>query len=794
MNGPAAVAWRACRRLFQRPGHFVLASATLALAVGVFFATFALIDALLFTPPAFRYHANVVLYGEVVRPSSPRSLSASLYEATGSPPGILSRGLARGVERASIRSGVHTGLLAIQRVDAGFLPTLGVAPAMGSLALDANGRDGVAISWRLWTSWFGGDPAVIGRSVTVDGRTLPVVGVLPAAYRLFDDVDLLLPLRPAPGAAADVPNYLAVARLAPGVPVDHLVSRLQQVAALRGDLAEAGRFGATSISRALTQASAPTLWFFLACAVLVLATACGNLANLVLARSLVRRRETALRRALGADSWGTWAPAAIEAVMIGAAGMVAGVAIGYGLVRWGEGYIPDAWRVNAGLLAIGWRVYVAAAFMALLATTLAAIGGTLHEHGDALLREHIAGGHQNAGRVTAGAIRVVMVQLQLALATVLLSLCVVRGMQAWRLEQVEPGFSAAAAAAARFRPDPAHFDAVGPIARAMAAIDQRANDLTGVASAGVTTQLPAGTSFNVAFAGRAGDPVETQFAMFTPGARAALGLRLLAGRDIAAADTAQAPAVAVVNQAFIASIPGAALGATVRKVSRSLGSRELRIVGVVADTRDAGPAEAPRPWVIVPFAQLPPGEFASYRGLLSYYVVTRGSSDAALAVVDLASAMRTVAPWLVVEQPRSLARTWRDSRAGVERDTWLATLFASVGLCLSLVGLYSAQRVEVASRRQDLALCAALGATPSDLFGMCFAHGVARGLLGICVGLVLAFAWSRWPPAALATDMHFDPSAALVVAVTMLVTTSAVAISPAWRSAATAPLLALRNQ
>jgi predicted permease len=764
------------------------------LAVGVFFATFALLDALLFTPPAFRYHPHVVLYGEIVRPSSPRSLSASLYDATGSPQGVLSRGLARSVERASIRSGAHTGLLAIQRVDPGFLPTLGVTPATGSLAMEAGGRDGVAISWRLWRSWFDSDPAVVGRSITVDGRALPVVGVLPATYRLFDDVDVLLPLRPAPGAPASVPNYMAVARLAPGVSADGLVVRLQQFAALRGDRAPSSRFGATYINDALTQVSAPTLWLFLACAVLVLATACGNLANLVLARSLVRSRETALRRALGAGSWGTWAPTATEAAIIGVTGMVAGAALGYALVRSGEGYIPDAWRVNAGMLAIGWRVYVATALMALLATALAAIGGTLHEHGDALLREHIAGGHPNAGRVTAGAIRVVMVQVQLALATVLLSLCVVRGMQAWRLEHVPPGFTPMAAAAARFRPDPAHFDAPAPIAQTMAAIDQRANQLPGVASAGVTTQLPAGTSFNVAFAGRAGDPVETQFAMFTPGARAALGLRLLAGRDIDAADTAAAPAVAVVNQAFLASIPGAVLGTTVRKVSRSLGNRDLRIVGVVADTRDAGPGEAPRPWVIVPFAQLPPGEFASYRGLLSYYVVARGNSDAALAGVDLPSAMRAVVPWLVLDRPRTLARAWRDSRAGIERDTWLATLFASVGLCLSLVGLYSAQRVEVASRRRDLALCAALGATPSDLFGMCFAHGIARGLLGICVGLALAFAWSRWPPAGLSADIHFDPAAALVVAVAMLVMTSAVAFSPAFRSAATTPLLVLRNQ
>ncbi|UPG94675.1 ABC transporter permease [Luteibacter aegosomatissinici] len=793
MNERTASVLRACRRLFQRPGHVVLGATTLALAVATFFATFTLIDALLLTPPAFGHHADVVLYGEVVRPASPRSLSMSLYDATGSPQGVLSRGLARSIERASVRSGPHAGLLTVQRVDPGFLPTLGVTPSAGTLALEAGGRDGVALSWRLWRAWFGGEPNLTGRTVVVDGRTLPIVGVLPPAYRLFDEVDLLLPLRLVPGASASVPNYLALARLAPDVSPDGLVAHLRSAAPPHGGGANRGRFGATYINDALTQVSAPGLWFFLACAVLVLATAAGNLANLMLARALARSRETALRRALGAGSWGTWAPAVIEAGVIGAVGLGAGMVLGYMLVRSGESYIPDGWRVNAGELPIGWRVYVATGIAALATTALAAIGGTLHEHGDALLRTRGAGGYPYNERVTARAIRVAMVQMQLALATVLLSLCVVRAMQVLRLEDVAPGFDATGAAAARFRLDSTHFDAVTLVAQAAWAIARQTTELPGVASAGVTTQLPTGTSFNVAFAGTDGKPMETQFALATPGARAAQGLHLLAGRDITSSDSADAPAVAVVNRAFLAAMPGAGLGTTIRKVSRSLGNRELRIVGVVADTRDAGPADAPRPWVTVPFAQLPGAEFAAYRSLLSYYVVVRGTSDAAAASMDLNPAVRAVAPWLVLERPQSLARAWHDSRAGMERDTWLATLFASLGLCLSLVGLYSAQRVEVASRHRDLALCAALGATPSDLLGMCFARGVARGAQGIGLGLAAAFAWSRWPPAALAPDAHFDMAAALVVAVAMLFMASAVALSPAWRSAATAPLYVMRD-
>jgi putative ABC transport system permease protein len=789
VSTPLAAARRGARAMLRRPGFFILASATLTLAVGIFFATFALVDALLLTPPAFSQPSELLLYGEVVRPSSPRSLSARQYDAIGVPPGTLSRGRARSIERASVRSGVHAGLLAVQRVDPGFLPTLGVVPALGGIALEQRGRDGVLVSWRLWQAWYAGAPSVDGRVIMVDGRVYPVVGVLPVRYRLFDDVDVLLPLHTVPGAAASVPNDVAVARLMPGASADGLIAAMQ--AAMPGEAD--GRFGITPLRHALTEASAPTLWFFLGCAVLVLATACGNLANLMLARVLGRSQETALRRALGAGFWGAWATIATEAMLIGMAGLGAGCVLGHALVTSSDSYIPDAWRINAGELAIGWRVYVASAIVAIAEVVLAVIGGTLHEHGDAMLRHYVGGSPAHAGRVTAGGIRAALVQFQLALATVLLSLCVVRVLQAWQAEDVAPGFDLAHATVARFRPDPGHFAAAAQVAAAMLSIERHAAESPGVLGAGITTLLPAGSHFQVSFAGREAHAVETQLAIQTPGARAALGMRLVAGRDLAAADSLDAPSVVVVNEAFLAAIPGAALGSTVHTMSRSLGNRDLRIVGVVSDTHDAGPAEPPRPWAIITFAQLPAAEFAAFRSLLSYYLVFRMSDDATAVGIDTGAALREVAPWLVLERARTLSRVWRDSRAAIDRDTSLAGMFAAVGLGLGLVGLYSAQRVEVASRRRDLGLCAAVGATPGDLFGMCLARGIGRALLGISLGLAVSLAWSRWPPLGLTPGIRFDPAAALIVAVVMLVATIVVVLPPAMRSATTPPWLVLRN-
>lgn len=778
------------RRAIRRPAHLVIGSATVAIAVGVFFATFALVDGLLFTPPAFAHHREVVLYGEVVREGSPRSVAASTYGAIGLPQGVLSRGLARAVERGSARHGSHAGLLAIQRIDAGFLPTLGVIPALGTVSLEAAGRDGVLVSWRLWQAWFQGRAAIGGQAIILDGQVRPVVGVLPARYRLFDDVDVLLPLRTSPGAAGTVPNYLAVARLAPDVAAQAFAAHVNAIGAQAG--AAPGRYGVTPIDDALTESAAPTLWFFLGCAIMVLATACGNLANLVLARALGRSQETALRRALGAGWWGTWSATALEAVLIAVGGLVAGCVIGHAVVRAAEGFIPDPWRINAGSLDVGWRVYAASAIAAAVTAAMATVGGTLHEQGDALLRRYAGGGVASGHGVAVG-IRVAMVQFQLALATVLLSMCVVRIVLAWHVQEVPPGFEPAGAMAMRFRPDPGHFGDAGALADAIATVDRRAAAMRSVTAAGVTTQLPAGTNFTVAFAGTDGHPVETQLALQTGGARAALGLHLASGRDLDVTDTAAAPAAIVVNRAFLAAIPGAVLGGIVHKVSRSLGDRDLRIVGIVDDTRDAGPAAPPRPLAIMPFAQLPGPEFESFRSLLSYYLVLRGMDDIGIAGVDASTAIRPVAPWLAFEGPRPLAWAWREARAAIDRDTWLATWFAAVGLGVGLVGLYSAQRVEVASRRRDLGLCAALGARPSDLLGMCLARGMARASVGVGLGLAMAFAWSYRPPLGLAPDIRLDPASALLVAVAMLVLTSVAALAPAWRSAATPASVVLRH-
>jgi predicted permease len=783
MRPLSAGSWRTLHALTRPPGYLIVAAATLALGVGTFFATFALVDALLLAPPGFAHHRRVVLYGEVVRPSSPRSLSATLYDTVGLPQGVLSHGLARSVAWASVSSGAHASLLVTQRVDDGFLPTLGVVPAAGALTLKPGAGDGVMLSWRLWQEWFAGDPHVAGRVITVDGRSLRIAGVLPAAYRLFDDVDVMLPLHSVPGASASVPNFLAVARLAPGASSDALVGRLRAAVAASDGAARAGMFGITPIDDAMTAAAAPTVWFFLGCAGLVVVTVCGNLANLMMARALGRSRETALRRALGAGFWRSWAPAAAEAGLLAIAGLLAGTALGHALVTAGEAYIPDAWRVNAGPIDIRGRVYLASALVALFITVVAAIGGGLHEPGP--------GGQERQG--AAARARVAWVQVQLGLATLLLSLCVVRGMQAWRLEDVAPGFDLEGAAVARFRPDPPHVASAQAVALAMAGIEARLAGERQVSRAGVTTQLPVGTNFNVTFAAPGGVPFDTQYAVQTPGARAALGMHLVAGRDLATSDATGEPAVVVVNQAFLARTPGATLGSTVLKVSRSLGTRSLRIVGVVADTHDAGPGLPPRPWAIVPFAQLPPAEFTSFRSLLSYYLVVHASRHVALAGVDPGAALRGVAPRLAIEPPRPLGRAWHDVRAQSERDSWLASLFAGVGLSLGLVGLYSAQRVEVASRRREFALRAAVGGTPMDLLGWSLAHGVARATVGVILGLAAALAFNLWPPAALAQGARVDLDAVCIVATAMLLLTSAVSLPPALRSAAISPSLVLRE-
>ncbi|QWT19415.1 ABC transporter permease [Bacillus sp. NP157] len=788
---------RLLRGVLHKPLFLLLGAGTLALGVATFFATFAMLDALRFTAPAFDHHADVVLYGEMPRPAAARGISTQLYDAVGLPPGVLSRGLALAPERLGVEAMGRTALLRTQQIDAGFLPTLGVHPVAGHVRTELAGHPAALISWRLWRDWYGGAPDIVGRRVRVDGDALPVAGVLPEAYRLFDDVDVWLPMKAVAGPSARMANHMAVARLTPGMPPTSLEARMRSAAA---GLRDAGRpagavdwLGITPVDTAMTSTAAPTLWFFLGCSALVLATACANLANLMLARALARGRETALRMVLGGGARHTWTPSTVDAAVVGIVAFVAGVLIGRGGVSLATGTLPARWLVNAGPLAIGWHVYAATAVVAAAATLAAEFGGTLHEHGDALLREHMGAGHPTPAAPVAQRMRVITVQLQLALATVLVAFCVVQVVRAWKLAGVPPGFDTQGAVYAPFRPYAGPGTGENPVTSTMQALADRAERIDRVADAGVATQLPAGTRFVVGFRGPRGTPVEVGFALHTPRARAALGLRLVAGRDLAAADTASAPAVVVVNQAFLAAMPGAGVGTLVRKTSRSLGDRDLRIVGVVADTRSEGPGRDPLPFAFVPFAQLPSAEYASYQPLLSYFLVARRTGGRPLAGVDLAMAVRDATPWMAMDRTRALVEAWHGVQADLARDTSLSAAFAVMGLGVGLVGLYSSQRVEVASRRRDLALRAALGATPLDLAGASLASGLSRSSAGIGLGLLVAFAWRRWLPGTFGDGGIFDLQAVLIATVAMLLLAGAVALPPALRGAAVDPRLVLRH-
>ncbi|KJV35792.1 ABC transporter permease [Luteibacter yeojuensis] len=737
-------------------GFIAAGTATLALATAMFFATFTLVDAILLAPPPFANPAQVVLYGQMPGAAPRRGMSTALYDMVGMPPMLLSRGLAAATTRASASAQGHAALLAVQRVDAGYLPTLGVAPADGVLTFGEDGEDVVVLSWRLWQAWFGGE-RVAGQAIMVDGRAFPVAGVLPQAFRVFDDVDIFLPLRPvAGGGQGTMANGIAVGRLAPGASASAFGAVVRGIAAAHasalGMPADAvASVGATPIEEAVRGYAAPTLWQFLRASLLVMATACANLANLLLAQGWRRGRETAMRTAFGAPPWRAAMPVACDAAIVGVAGTVAALLLGNLLLGVLRDSLPRYWLPDAGTIRASAHVYVATVGLAVVVTMVAAVVGAWLAGGDRLLREHMgAAGARPHGRV-AQRVRGAMVQWQLALATILAAFCAVQFVHASGAWRPPPGMPVEGIALARFHPDAGHFDTVPRIAALANALARDASQRDGASAAGVTTQLPTGPRFVVAFPGIAGAPIEVRLALQTPGVRAAMGLHLLAGRDIDAGDTAGSEPVAVVNEAFIATVQGAGLGTVVEKMSRGLGSRPLRIVGIVANDRAAGDTEATRPAAIVPFAQLPAREFSAYRGLLAYFIVARLGDEAQAVGHDTGASLRRIAPWLVAE-PSTMARAWHDAAAGARRDAWQALLLAALATGLATLGFHSALGVQLAARQRDLALAAALGASPWQLCTFGVLRGGAGAVPGIAAGAALVVASPLpWSAPAVAT-------------------------------------------
>jgi predicted permease len=810
--------WRAWRSSLRRPGFLLLAAGVLALGVGATSAVFTLIDTVLLRSVPYAEPHRLVALGPMAQ-GYVWNISPQQYQQLAGLPGIGSMGIFTNTPAATNIAGFGGPVqVTAMEFDRSLLPTLRVKPLLGRNFVaqedQPNGPRAVLLYHGFWLSRFGGNPAVIGQTMEVEGVARTIVGVLPADFNLRPAA-IALPMAIRPNTKSDGGNYTAVARLAPGATTEALAAQVntrlhafyvaQGDAVYSSDLWLRTQFGAQDFGMAEYQDQRDMALMWLACATLLLLIALVNLTNLMMLRSIGRHHDASVRGALGASPWRVALPAAAEGVLIGLVGILLGQALAalglLALRTWapaGDLMAALARTGGTNLDGTSWALAVAIGLFGALAATLLS-----WRHGRATrsmenLRD---GGRGGFGR-RSGRLGRALVIAQVALASLLLCATGIFLRSLLDNARVDLGFDARGVLIFDLAPVKATY----PDAASVQALSQQVVDrlrlIPGVRQAAVGTNPPTGDftqQWNMgALHLPGGEEFAAQLHAADPDFFGVFGIRLLQGRVFTDGDRRGSETVAIVNQKFAElHYHGHALGQTIQRLSGP-DMVSARIVGVVASTYQMGP-EDPRgatPVLYLPMAQIPEDVLRSFRVYepLRFAVKVEGAPENYRAAVQRAVA--EVAPRQPIDHISSMASIVRNTTVGAEFNLMLIGLLGTLALLLAGVGMYAVMTVAVVAREHEFGVRAALGASPRRLLWLVLRGGMLQIVLGLSAGIVLGAAGSGLLRAVLEQlgRSVLDPWAMLATC-TVLVTAGVLAcLSPAWRAARVAPVRALKGE
>lgn len=794
------------RVLRRTPAVTAVAAATLAVAIGATTAVFGLVHALLLAPlPVERPDRLVALSHDVT--ARGRGLAfpdAFLREidAGGQPlvAGIVARG---GGERVTLGvDGAGEPALG-ELVSGGFFEVLGVRPAIGRLLTRADdavrgAHPVVVLSHAFWMRRFGGDPAIVGRTLTISGNPMTVIGVSAAGFDGLDPgqrVDLRAPLamlaevRGGRTRSAQRPagwELQLVARLADGIDLapaqqalDAAFGRHARAAGLAEPTHLRARPAATGYGRTRDRFG-PALGALMALTLAVFAIAVVNVALLIAARAATRQGEWAVRAALGAG-WGRLSrQVAAESLLLTALGTALSPAVAWPAASW----LARLATGSGSNVLIEARATPAVLGVALLAGLLASL--VIAAAAMVRLRQSrvacTAARTSARGSIAAG--RHGLIAAQVALTIVVLGGAALFARTIQALRAVDLGLQAEHRLLVGLDPKTAgRADReVVPFYREVRERLLRMPGVTGVSFATARPLINANLSAEVAIEGRAAVSVTALRNAVGPDYFEVTGTPVVAGREFALSDDGDAPKVAVVNEAFVRAHLGGRdpLGLLV-----GLERPEYRIVGVVGDVRHIHVREAPAPTWYVPYEQRP--------GLKHLDLVVRTAGDPEQAIAGVRAAIGAVDPRVALFEVRTQQAQLDDLLVSEWILARLAAVFAAIVTGLAALGLYGLLSLAVSQRRRELALRLALGAPPATLLA-----GVTRDVgraiaAGLACGLVAAALLGRQAEALLFRVPAIDAASLLIAAGILIAAVAGGAAWPLWRATRIDPVTALRE-
>lgn len=744
--------WRYAGRTLQRsPGFAFVAVLTLALGIGANTAIFSVIYTVLLKPLPFRDTERLVQLWEA-RPDR-GWLQAGFSDANFWDVRSMNRSFDE-IAALRNRSLNLTGFEYPERVrggivSAGFFATLGVNAVAGRTFMP--GEDDPAQESRLallshgfWTRRFGADPALVGRSLMLDGQSYMVLGILPPGEPWLDAAEVFIPLVHRADAQRSSFELAVIGRLKNGVSMDNAAMDLDEISrqlAERYPQIDKG-MGVTMRPATIWVASDTlrrALWILMGAVGFLLLIACVNLVNLLLAKATGRAREQALRAALGASRWRIARQMFAESLLVSSVGAGLGLAIAFGVVRLLRTFNPGDIPRLATVEIDGWILAftMGAAIICGLVTGLVPAIQSRHEHLLPTLRE---GERGVAGDRRMGRLRSVLVGVEVALSLTLLVGAGLLLRSFDELLRVERGFQSAGRVVAEVSL-PRRYDEERSTQFLQRYLDRTASIPQVASAAAVSTRPLVGGSTGLGI-GALDKPAPADaevpwasWRMITPDYFKVMGIPLLRGRTFSADERIGKPWRAVISKRLADLLwPGEDPIGRTAALWKGQTVRPAEVIGVVGDMRERGLANEPTLAVYLPY----------YGGGWSpvQFVVHTSGTQAALATA-LRSTLAEIDRDLPIANVRSLDEIVSQSVASRRFTMLLLASFACVALVLALAGIYGVLSYTVSRRISEIGVRVALGASHADVLRLVIGQGMRPVVIGITAGLAAAFGLSR---------------------------------------------------
>jgi putative ABC transport system permease protein len=797
----------AARMLWKNPGFTTVAVLALALGIGANTAIFSVVNTVLLRPLPYKAPEQLVMVWEdATSHGYPRDTPAVANYVDWRDQNSLFSGMAAISDSDFNFTGAgDPERLKGRRVSANLFPLLGVEPQLGRVftaAEDQPGTQRVAVlSHRLWQRRFGGDPSIIGKTLTLNDESYTVVGVMPARFQFpANDDELWVPISfTAQEAANRNRHYLEVlGRLKPGVTLEQAQAEMttigarlqQQYPQSNTDLGVA----VTSLQEHLVGDIKPALLILLGAVGLVLLIACANVANLLLARAAIRQKEIALRVALGARRWRLLRQFLTESLLLATFGGIVGLVIAYvGLLVLGS-FIPEnisqARDISLDLKVLGFTLGVSL-LTGLIFGFAPAIQAARFNQSETLKE----GGRDSVTGRSGKRLRGLLVTAEVAVSLVLLIGAGLLINSFLRLRNIDPGFRTDNLLTMKIELPEPKYEAYERRAAFYTDLVQRVQSLAGVRSAAVTTNLPLyrqGNSTSVRLEGKPDPPPGQERIVVTriisPGYFDTMSIPLLAGRQLSDQDTDTTQNVVVISETMARRFWSGEdpVGKRIAAGRVRSDADWIQVVGVVKDVRQFELNAEPRPQMYLSYRQA--GFFAP-----EDLVVKTDVEPASLA----ASVRKAV--WEIdKDQPVSNIRTMDEILAeSIARQRFsmlLLGIFAGVALLLAAVGIYGVMSYSVAQRTHEIGIRMALGAETGAVLKLAVGYGLKLVIAGVVIGLIAAFALTRLLATLLFGVTPTDPATFVVISVLLICVAAIASYIPARRATKVDPLVALRYE